>query len=142
MAYQSFRSAARGATLLAGLALAGCGGLASSDLFSSSPARPGPSSASVAASPPVDMAGRWRIVSASGGACAMTFTAPAGATEGAIAPEGGCPGNFYMSRRWMFEQDSLVIEDHNRKQLVQMKQNTARRFEGEMANRELVWLER
>ncbi len=68
----------------------------------------------------------------------MTFTAPAGATEGAIAPEGGCPGNFYMSRRWVFEQDSLVIEDHNRKQLVQMKQNTARRFEGEMANRELV----
>jgi hypothetical protein len=88
------------------------------------------------------MAGRWRLVSASGGACGMTFGAPVGATEGTIAPEGGCPGNFFTSRRWVFEQSSLVIRDHTGKPLVQMKQNSAGRFEGESANRELVWLER
>ncbi|MEX0752259.1 MAG: AprI/Inh family metalloprotease inhibitor [Xanthobacteraceae bacterium] len=88
------------------------------------------------------MAGRWRLVSANGAACGMNFTAPIGAVEGAIAPEGGCPGNFFMSRRWLFEQDSLVVQDHNRKPLVRMKQGPAGRFEGEAANREFVWLER
>ena len=79
-------------------------------------------------------------VSANGGACGMTFTAAAG--EGSIAPEGGCPANFYTSRRWVWEQGSLVIQDHTRKPLIAMKQNTAGRFEGELVNREVIWLER
>jgi hypothetical protein len=86
------------------------------------------------------MAGRWRLVSAKGGACSMTFTAAA--AEGTIAPEGGCPANFFTSRRWVFEQGSLVIQDHTRKPLVAMKQNAAGRFEGELANHEAVWLDR
>jgi hypothetical protein len=87
------------------------------------------------------MAGRWRLVSANGGACGMTFTAPA-AAEGTVAPEGGCPGSFFTSRRWVFEQGSLVLQDHTRKPLVVMKQNAVGRFEGEAANKEAVWLER
>jgi hypothetical protein len=86
------------------------------------------------------MAGRWRLVAANGGACGMTFTAAA--AEGTIAPEGGCPANFYTSRRWVFDQGSLVIQDHTRKALVVMKQNAAGRFEGELADRDVIWLER
>jgi hypothetical protein len=86
------------------------------------------------------MTGRWRLVSANGGACGMTFTAAAG--EGAIAPEGGCPANFFTSRHWVFEKGALVIQDHTRKPLIAMKQNAAGRFEGELANREVIWLER
>jgi hypothetical protein len=125
----------RSLALLACVLAAGCSGGPFGD--------PGSSSAPVAAgpaAPPVNMAGRWRLVSANGGACGMTFTAAAG--EGSIAPEGGCPANFYTSRSWVWEQGSLVIQDHTRKPLIAMKQNAARRFEGELANREVIWLER
>jgi len=71
----------------------------------------------------------------------MTFAAPA-PTEGTIAPEGGCPANFFTSRHWVFEQGALVIQDHTRKLLVVLKPNTAGRFEGELPNGEVVWLER
>src|SRR5689334_14592403 len=74
----------------------------------------------------VNMAGRWRLVSGNGGACGMTFSA-AGA-EGRIAPEGGCPANFFTSRYWVFEQGALVIQDHTRKPLLAMKQKAAGRF--------------
>jgi hypothetical protein len=85
------------------------------------------------------MAGRWRLVSGGGGACGMTFGA--GATAGTIAPEGGCPANFFTSRHWVFEQGSLVIQDHRRKPLIAMKHN-AGRFSGELASKEAIWLER
>lgn len=42
----------------------------------------------------------------------------------------------------MFEQGTLVIQDHMRKPLVLMKQNAVERFEDEAANKEIVWLER
>src|SRR5689334_1948250 len=80
--------------------------------------------------PPVNMAGRWRLVSANAGACAMTFTAAG--TEGRIAPEGGCPADFFTSRYWVFEQGGLVVQDHTHKPLITMKQNAAGRFEGEL----------
>ena len=87
------------------------------------------------------MAGRWRLTAANGGACGMNFAAPA-PTEKTIAPEGGCPANFFISRRWVFEQGTLVIQDHTRKLLVVMKQNAAGRFEGALPNGEVIWLER
>jgi Protease inhibitor Inh len=121
--------------LLAALLAAGCSGGPFGETGSS-----GAPVAAAPAGPPVNMAGRWRLVSANGGACGMTFTAAAG--EGTIAPEGGCPANFFTSRRWVFEQGALVIQDHTRKPLIAMKQNAAGRFEGELANREVVWLER
>ena len=100
--------------------------------------RPAPTAAPAA--PAVNLAGRWRLVSANGGACNMTFTAAG--LEGTIAPEGGCPGNFFTSRRWVFEGGALVIQDHKRKPLVSMKQNVTGRFEGVLANNEAIWLER
>jgi hypothetical protein len=79
-------------------------------------------------------------VSTNGGACGMTFTAAAG--EGTIAPEGGCPANFFTSRRWVLQQGALLIQDHTQKPLTVMKLSAAGRFEGELANREAIWLER
>jgi hypothetical protein len=90
--------------------------------------------------PPVNLAGRWRLVSANGGACGMTFTAAG--LEGTIAPEGGCPASFFTSRRWVFQNGALVIQDHRQKPLISMKQNGAGRFEGVLANNEAIWLER
>jgi Protease inhibitor Inh len=121
--------------LLAGALAAGCSGNPFGE------GHPAPPTVTTPAAPPVNMAGRWRLVSANGGACNMTLTAPGGA-EGTIAPEGGCPANFFTSRRWVFEQGSVVIQDHNRKQLLAMKQNATGRYEGTLANGEVIWLER
>jgi hypothetical protein len=101
-------------------------------------AEPAPAAAPTA--PTVNMSGRWRLVSMRGAACAMTFTSEG--SEGSIAPEGGCPANFYTSRRWVFDQGSLIIQDHNRKTLVTMKHNPSGSFDGELSSRELVRLER
>jgi hypothetical protein len=98
------------------------------------------STATPPAPPPVNMAGRWRLVAGNGGACGMTFTAAG--LEGTIAPEGGCPANFFTSRRWVFEGGALVIQDHKRKPLVTMKQSVTGRFEGMLANNQAIWLER
>ena len=92
-----------------------------------------PAGGGASATPPVTMGGRWRLVSANGGACGMTFGARP--TAGTIAPEGGCPANFFTSRHWVFEQGSLVIQDHTRKPLITMKHNAAGRFEGELPRR-------
>jgi hypothetical protein len=72
----------------------------------------------------------------------MAFTAPAGAAEGTIAPEGGCPESFFTSRRWLFDQGALVIRDHTGKPLIQLRQQPAGRFEGKTDKGELIWLER
>lgn len=135
MITRCFLPLGRSLALLASFLAAGCTGAPFGDAGSS-----GAPAAAAPAPAPVNMAGRWRLVSANGGACGMTFTAAAG--EGTIAPEGGCPANFFTSRRWVFEQGALVIQDHTRKPLIAMKQNTAGRFEGELVNREVIWLER
>lgn len=136
------------AVLALSLTLAGClldrvSGLNEPPVANESPVTSAPKVAPPPAPPPVNMAGRWRLVSAAGGACGMTFTgAPPVGTEGTIAPEGGCPGNFFTSRRWLFDQGSLVLRDHTGKPLVQMAQSSSGRFEGRLGNGELVWLER
>lgn len=80
--------------------------------------------------PPVDMAGRWTLAAASGGACGMNFGSMPGASDGTIAPEGGCPGNFFTSRRWVFEQDTLIIRDHKGQPLARLAFTAPGRFEG------------
>jgi len=78
--------------------------------------------------PPVDMVGRWRLAAVSGGACFMTFGVAAGAlgapgtaaAQGTIAPEGGCPGNFFTSRKWAFEDGELVIRDFKGQALARL----------------------
>jgi Protease inhibitor Inh len=51
----------------------------------------------------------------------MTFgAASAVAANGTITIEGGCPGKFFTSRKWGYEQGSLVMRDHNGKPLAQL----------------------
>jgi hypothetical protein len=128
------------ATSLIALAVAACagdrvGGFAlpgSSPEPAAQPAQP--------TAPPTDMAGRWLLSSPERGQCHMTFAATgAGATEGAIRPEGGCPGRFYMSRSWTFEGGRLVMRDHNKKPLAQLSASAAG-FEGTATSGEPVSL--
>lgn len=79
--------------------------------------------------PPIDLAGRWRLAAASG-ACVMTLAAIPGAAEGTIAPAGGCPGNFFTSRKWTFEHDMLIIRDHKSEALAELS-FAAGRFQGQ-----------
>ena len=110
--------------LAVGLALAGC----STDQFGGSlvsgptadakakPAKPEP--------PPFNMGGRWMLSSPGAGLCGMTFTTRGNGSEGAIAPEGGCPGDFFTSRHWTFDSGSLVITNHKGKTLARLASST------------------
>jgi hypothetical protein len=103
-----------------------------------------PASAAPHSPPPEPMGGRWLFGSGVGNPCVMNFGAPPGqgAGEGTIAPEGGCPGNFYTSRKWTFENGSLVMRDHNSQPLGQLTQAGPGRFEGKMQNGQPVTLSR
>ena len=90
----------------------------------------------------VDMSGRWFLAASGVGMCAMTFNATPGAAEGGIAPEGGCPGNFFTSRQWALSQGALVIRDHNGAPLVQLASVGPNRFEGRTAAGEMISLAR
>jgi hypothetical protein len=81
------------------------------------------------APPPVDLAGRWRFAEAGRGTCFMNFGNAPGAIQGTIAPEGGCPGNFFTSRKWTFEHDLLMIRDHKGEPLARLSFSSGR-FEG------------
>ena len=122
------------ALVLAGLALTSCGGGMS---------LPGSSSAPQAVPPPaVSMAGRWLLSSPGRGQCHMTFGGdPAGGLEGTIRPEGGCPGKFFTSRKWTFEQGGLVMRDHNGQPLAQLS-DSGGIFDGKAASGEPVTLTR
>src|ERR1700733_13946453 len=52
---------------------------------------------------PTNLGGRWTLLSAGRGQCGMTLGFTPNATEGTIAPEGGCPGQFFTSRKWTYE---------------------------------------
>jgi hypothetical protein len=79
--------------------------------------------------PQIQVAGRWRLAAAGGGACFMNFAQTAGAGQGTIAPEGGCPGSFFTSRKWTFEHGALVIRDHKSEVLAELSL-AGGRFEG------------
>lgn len=92
--------------------------------------------------PPVAMAGRWTFSSPGSGSCAMNFTGSTGAAEGAIAPEGGCPGAFFTSRRWVYTNDRLVIRNHTGDPLAELVFAGGNRFDGEATSGESVTLTR
>ncbi len=69
--------------------------------------------------PPVDLAGKWKL-SGAGGACLMTLTDEPGSTDGKIAPAGGCPGNFFMSRKWSYQHAALTIRDFKGQALAEL----------------------
>jgi hypothetical protein len=112
---QDIAPAFRALILIASLTVAGCSGV-------SWPGSSGPAPAAVQASPPpVSLAGRWMLSSPGHGQCHMTFgSAGPAATEGTIAPEGGCPGRFYMSRKWTAEGGAVVMRDHTGQPLAQL----------------------
>jgi hypothetical protein len=55
---------------------------------------------------------------------------PAFALQGTIAPEGGCPGSFFTSRKWTFEHDMLIIRDFKNQPLTQLSYSVDH-FEGQ-----------
>ena len=123
---------------LSAIALAACGGGFSGLELGNTASAPASSSAA-----PINMAGRWLLSSPGRGQCHMTFGAAAAAAsanhEGTIAPEGGCPGKFFTSRKWTYEQGSLVMRDHNGKVLAELS-DAGGRFDGKAASGEPVTL--
>jgi|ERR1700674_5537170 len=131
-----------GAVLLAFM-LAGCLGDRATSGIGNEPlsgrTAPAPTPAPRAAAL-ADMAGRWQLAQPGAGACGMRFSGTPGALEGTIAPEGGCPGKFFTSRRWAFDQDALVIRDHTGERLARLAMSAPGHFEGQAATGEVVSL--
>ena len=124
--------------MLALLAVAGCSGVG----LPGSSAAPEAVQPAVPSAPPVNLAGRWLLSSPSRGQCHMTFGA-AGPTvsEGTIAPEGGCPGKFFTSRKWNYDQAGLTMRDHTGQPLAQLSREGAG-FQGKATSGEPVALMR
>ena len=122
------------AAIVLAFALAGCAGGEPVTGSSVSGTRHG--------APPEPMGGRWQLAQSGASQCVMNFGATPGEGEGTIAPEGGCPGNFYTSRKWTFEQGSLVIRDHNGQPLGQLALASPGRFDGKTANGQQLTLNR
>jgi hypothetical protein len=121
----------------AGDRLAGNGGVPGGSGTAAAPAS-GPS----AVPPPVSLAGRWTLSSTGTGSCAMTFGGNPDATEGTIAPGGGCPFSFFTSRKWGYTEAGLTIRDHNAQALAQLMPAGANRFEGKTGSGQEVALSR
>jgi hypothetical protein len=125
--------------------LAACSG---SDRFSwdssssNSPPGGGAPAGAATAAPPVSLAGRWTLSATGASSCAMTFGANANATEGTIAPAGGCPFNFYTSRKWTYTEAGLTIRDHTAQTLAQLAPAGPNRFEGKTGSGQDIALSR
>ncbi len=111
----------RAGAVLFATALAGCAGGAGTSSFLSD--RPPPGAADLT------VVGRWMLAAPNAPACGLNFTARPGATEGSVAPEGGCPERFFTSRRWTLQQSALTVSDDDNNALGQFT-FTGERFEG------------
>lgn len=113
--------------------LAACGGSDRMTLGGSDnpPATNAAPAAPAAKPPPVNLAGRWTLSATGSTSCAMTFGANTpDSTEGTIAPGGGCPFNFFTSRKWSYTEAGLTLRDHNTQALAQLSSAGPSRFEG------------
>jgi Protease inhibitor Inh len=129
----------------AAAALAGCGSggmLATSTSEPPPPPPPPQAAARAATAAPVEITGRWQFTSTAGGSCAMVFAATPGSGDGTIAPQGGCPGKFFTSRRWSYDQDTLIIRDHKGETLARLAFSPPARFEGQVGSGETISLTR
>ena len=130
------RSALRTSIIVVALtALTGCNGISLGWTGASAPEPAAPSP------PPVNIAGLWVLDSPGRGQCRITFGAAPNAVEGTVAPQGGCPGKFYMSRKWAFEGGNLIMRDHNGQPLAQLAQEGGN-FQGKATSGEPVTLMR
>ena len=102
------------AALFLALMVAGCAGSGLTPVTTSS-------------TPELGMPGRWILAAPGAPTCGMNFS---GARSGKVSPEGGCPGNFYLSRNWALENDTLVINDEENNALARLP-NAGGRFEGQ-----------
>src|ERR1051325_5216680 len=87
------------------------------------------SSAPAAAPIDASMTGRWILAAPSSPSCGLEFGGAVGARNGAVAPDGGCPGSFYLSRHWIQDGNGLAITDDENQVLVQLK-SAGNKFEG------------
>lgn len=129
------------AAIVFSLALAGCAGERLSGGLFASGSQPEPAYTG-SIRPQVDMTGRWVLVSPGRGQCNMNFGGGPGAPNGGIAPEGGCPGNFFTSRSWNFEQAGLILRDHTGQPLGQLIAAGNARFDGRSVAGEPITLYR
>jgi hypothetical protein len=135
---QASSLAMRASALLLAALSAGCGSDRTSGFGGASTSDPAPAPAP----PPVNIAGRWQLSSPGRGQCGMTFGAPSpAAADGTIAPEGGCPGKFFTSRKWTYDNFGLVIRDHTGAALARLSAAGAG-FDGKGAAGEPVTLMR
>jgi hypothetical protein len=74
--------------------------------------------------------GRWILSVPNAPSCGLEFGGAPDARTGKVAPDGGCPGSFYMSRRWAMEGDALMITDGENQPLAQLK-SKGTHFEGQ-----------
>jgi Protease inhibitor Inh len=126
--------------LVSAALLAACGG--NDRLTVDNGASSGSPASSAVVAPPSDLAGRWTLSSPGAGSCAMTLGAVPGATDGTIAPAGGCPFSFFTSRKWAYSEAGLTIRDHNAQTLAQLTPAGPNRFEGKTAAGQEVALSR
>ena len=125
------------------VALAGCADTINNSLFdklAAGPPAPMPARAAEIVPKGADMGGRWVLTVPGTGVCAMSFAA--GAAEGAIAPEGGCPGRFVASRNWDIAPNGVVIRDQGGVALAQLRMTEPGRLEGQTPDGEQVLLSR
>jgi hypothetical protein len=92
--------------------------------------------------PQPEMAGRWLLATDGGAGCAMNFSDATGGREGTVSPEGGCPGRFFTSRNWSYEQNAVIIRNHAGELLAQLNVRAADRLVGQGPNGEPVSLSR
>ena len=64
-----------------------------------------------------DMNGRWVLTAPKAPPCTTTFAGGTGALTGTIAPDGGCPERFFLSRHWSIDANGLTISDDEAKPL-------------------------
>ena len=100
------------------LLLAGCAG---NPLGDTGPAAAGQST---------EMNGRWILAAPDAPTCGMNFMNTQGNEQGTVEPEGGCPGNLFMSRHWTLAQGALTISDDENQPLAQLAFANGR-FEGQ-----------
>jgi hypothetical protein len=107
-------------SVLVVLTLTGCAG----EQFSLGSSAPAPA--------PIDatMVGRWVLTAQNAPSCGLEFNGATSARAGTVTPDGGCPGNFYMSRRWAMEGGALTITSDENQPLAQFK-SAGTHFEGQ-----------
>jgi hypothetical protein len=92
--------------------------------------------------PPTNLAGKWALAAPGAGSCVMNFGAQPDAIEGTIAPAGGCPYNFFTSRKWSYTAAGLIIHDHNALPLARLSPVGPDRYEGRTSDGQDLTLSR